>query len=138
MDERRLVRLRDITQGSRSFDLEKALGNILSELKNADVQARFGIVLCGKDRRSYVLDPSKKDCEKLSAKQNKKKSAITRNWVLVQDSVVEDLLRGFVSPLTLLQRGELRFTGQESCFTQVLRTLGSTPQAVVRPCDEES
>ncbi len=137
MDERRLVKLRDVTQRSRSFDLEKALRNVLSELKNADVQAQFGIVLCGEDRRSYVLDPSKKDCKRLSAKKSKKKSAITRNWVLVQDSVVEDLLRGFVSPLTLLQRGELRFTGQESCFTQVLSALASTPQAVLRPCDEE-
>ena len=130
------AKLRDLSYGSHEFKLAAVLGNVLNELKPEATDLTFGIMTCGETRKRYLLETKKGSFREISEKDIKK-PAPTRNWLIIGDEdALQDLLRGRVSPVTLIQQGSLRYVGSENCFTSIWSLLASSSGEVARPCDQ--
>jgi hypothetical protein len=129
--------LRDLSYGSWEFDVVAVLGHVLEELKPAALDLTFGVMTCGATPKRYVLDTKRGMVREISDKTRRRRAHPPANWLVVSDGdALEALLRGRVSPVTLIQHGDLRYIGSQSGFMSMWSMLAASSAGVARPCDE--
>jgi hypothetical protein len=137
MATREYAKLRDLSYGAGRFTLTAVLRNALKEIKPGAGDLTFGIMTCGEPRKRYVLRTKTGSLKEISEKDTSKRAAPTHNWLIVSDEgALEDLLRGRVSPVELMEEGNLRYAGSASCFTSLWSLLASPGAEAAGPCEE--